>query len=195
MALKLVSSFSARFSEVLLGYPSWYTKQLVRRLGLSKQTISAYKNGTRKPKTPTIRAIAKELDVSETWLLGYDVPENDVSDLIRSSPEDYNFNEINRLMRADPDTLDEVQRQAVDQKRHEDELEETTMGFFNGYKVRKLNEDEYRFLYNYRKLNDDGKEFIRKTMEMILGNPDYTRKAKNEDKEENESKNEKSEHE
>lgn len=177
MALKLVSSFSARFSETLLAYPSWYTKQFARRLGLSKQTISAYKNGTRKPKTPTIKAIAKELDVSETWLLGYDVPENDVSDLIRSSPEDYNFQEINRLMRADPDTLDEVQRQAVNQKRHEDELDETTSGFFNGYKVSRLNEDEYRFLYNYRKLNDEGKKFISKTMEMVRGNPDYTKKA------------------
>lgn len=172
MALKLVSSFSARFSKALLDYPSWYTKQLAKRLGLSKQTISAYKNGTRKPKTPTIRAIAKELDVSETWLLGYDVPENDVSDLIRSSPEDYNLQELYRLERADPGTLDEVQRQAVDQKRRADELDETT---FNGYKSRQLNQDEYRFLYNYRKLNDDGKEFIRKTMEMILGNSNYTK--------------------
>lgn len=173
MALKLVSSFPARFSEAL-GDSS--NSLFALSLGLSKQTISAYKNGTRKPKSPTIKAIAKELNVSETWLLGYDVPKNDVSDLVRSSPEDYNFDEIQRLMRADPDSLDEVQRQAVEinqklSKRHKFSI----MDLLNP----PVMDDENILLSNYRTLNDEGKEFIRKTMEMVLGNPDYTKKSEN----------------
>mgnify|MGYP000912380582 FL=1 len=96
-------------------------------MGLSKQTISAYKNGTRKLKASTIKAIAQELKVSETWLLGYDVPKNDVSGLIRFSPEDYNSNELDRLMRADPDTLDGVQRQAVEKYSKQEYI--TALGF------------------------------------------------------------------
>ncbi len=43
-------------------------------LGLSKQIISAYVNGARKPKQLMFSEIAKKLNVSEAWLMGYDVP-------------------------------------------------------------------------------------------------------------------------
>ncbi len=43
-------------------------------LGVSKQTISAWKNGTRSPKASTITKIAKYYDCSEEWLYGWDMP-------------------------------------------------------------------------------------------------------------------------
>jgi transcriptional regulator with XRE-family HTH domain len=177
MALKLVSSFSERFSEALGDSSSSY---FALCLGLSKQTISAYKNGTRKPKSPTIKEIARELNVSETWLLGYDVPKNDVSDLVRPLPENYTILEIQRLMNADPDTLNEVQRQAV--------MHQKTC---RGYKSRFYDPayDEELLMLRYRALNDEGKAFICKTMEVVYGNHDYVASSND-----NFRNNEKSEH-
>ena len=47
---------------------------LARKLGLSRQTLSAYITGTRTPKAPTLRALAQALRVSEAWMSGQDVP-------------------------------------------------------------------------------------------------------------------------
>ena len=47
---------------------------LARKLGLSRQTLSAYLTGSRTPKAPTLRALAQALRVSEAWLSGQDVP-------------------------------------------------------------------------------------------------------------------------
>lgn len=48
--------------------------ELAERSGLSKARISQYLNGIYTPKSKGIYAIAKALNVSETWLMGYDVP-------------------------------------------------------------------------------------------------------------------------
>ena len=42
-------------------------------LGISKQAISAWQNGTRTPKQPTIATIAQYFNVCIPWLMGYDV--------------------------------------------------------------------------------------------------------------------------
>lgn len=41
--------------------------------GIPKSSISYYMNGSYEPKSERIYLIAKALDVSEAWLLGYDV--------------------------------------------------------------------------------------------------------------------------
>lgn len=43
-------------------------------LGVSKQTISAWRNGTRSPKRSMIIQIAKHYNVTEEWLMGWDLP-------------------------------------------------------------------------------------------------------------------------
>ena len=47
---------------------------LVEKTGIGKSSISTYIAGDYEPKQKNIYKIAKALDVSETWLLGYDVP-------------------------------------------------------------------------------------------------------------------------
>jgi len=47
---------------------------LVEKTGLGKSAISQYFSGKYEPKQKGIYLIAKALDVSESWLMGYDVP-------------------------------------------------------------------------------------------------------------------------
>lgn len=47
---------------------------LVESTGIPKGTMSYYMSGKTEPKADRLHAIAKVLDVSEAWLLGYDVP-------------------------------------------------------------------------------------------------------------------------
>lgn len=47
---------------------------LVEKADVPKSAISFYLAGKSKPKADRLYKIAQALDVSETWLLGYDVP-------------------------------------------------------------------------------------------------------------------------
>lgn len=47
---------------------------LVRETGINRSAISRYLSGEYEPKNKPIYELAKALDVSDQWLLGYDVP-------------------------------------------------------------------------------------------------------------------------
>lgn len=47
---------------------------LCERTGIPKSMLSYYLNGKTKPKADRLHIIAQALDVSEAWLLGFDVP-------------------------------------------------------------------------------------------------------------------------
>lgn len=47
---------------------------LVRETGLDRGSISSYLSGKYEPKQKAIHKLSKALDVSEAWLLGYEVP-------------------------------------------------------------------------------------------------------------------------
>ena len=47
---------------------------LVERTGIPKGTLSYYLSGKTEPKSDRVYLLAQVLDVSEAWLLGYDVP-------------------------------------------------------------------------------------------------------------------------
>ena len=47
---------------------------LVDKTGIPKGTISYYLSGKTEPKADRLYIIAQALDISEAWLLGYDVP-------------------------------------------------------------------------------------------------------------------------
>lgn len=47
---------------------------MVEKTGIPKGTISYYMSGKTEPKADRLYLIAQALDVSEAWLLGYDVP-------------------------------------------------------------------------------------------------------------------------
>lgn len=71
MGLELKSSFPERL-KLALGEMT--STELAKKIGLSKQTISSYLTGVRNPKLPVVKSIAEALEVSEMWLMGYDVP-------------------------------------------------------------------------------------------------------------------------
>ncbi|MEI8200512.1 MAG: helix-turn-helix domain-containing protein [Eubacteriales bacterium] len=73
MSLILTSSFAERLKEAL---ENTTTTEFAEAVGVSKQTISAYTTGVRKPKAPTIKVMADILKVNAAWLLGYDVAKN-----------------------------------------------------------------------------------------------------------------------
>lgn len=50
--------------------------ELSEKTGIPKAAISQYMSGYTKPKSDRIYSIAKALDVSEAWLMGYNVPMN-----------------------------------------------------------------------------------------------------------------------
>lgn len=70
MGLIQNSSFAERL-KLALG--TMTSTELATKIGLSKQAISTYLTGTRTPKLPVVKSLAIALDVSEMWLMGYDV--------------------------------------------------------------------------------------------------------------------------
>ena len=54
----------------------WGKKQadLVRETGLDRGSVSSYLSGKYEPKQKAIYKMARALNVSESWLMGYDVP-------------------------------------------------------------------------------------------------------------------------
>lgn len=68
--MKLVSNFNDRFKEA---FKDRSVTEFANEIGVSKQSVSAYLNGSRKPKKIVAEAIARQLNVSPAWLLGYDV--------------------------------------------------------------------------------------------------------------------------
>lgn len=84
--MKLVSNFNERFKEA---FGDRNLTEFANSIGVSKQTISAYINGKRKPKAIVSAEIAKKLNVSPAWLLGFDVPkELEINDSPEASESD-----------------------------------------------------------------------------------------------------------
>lgn len=68
---------TAKFADRLYSamiYRGMTQVDLVKRTGISKSCISQYLSGNFNPKSQNIYSIAKVLDVSEQYLMGFDVP-------------------------------------------------------------------------------------------------------------------------
>lgn len=78
--------------------------ELCRRTGIPKGTISYYLSGKSAPKSDRVSIISKALDISEAWLLGYDVP------MTRSEEQKKNDDLVKVIaqLRADPEFFDLV---------------------------------------------------------------------------------------
>lgn len=94
--------------------------ELVRRTGINKGALSSYISGRYIPKQRAIYALASALDVSEPWLMGYDVPKNRVEDSNTSlSPNEKNLLDIYRdLDDKGQHTVDTVARMELDRVKH-----------------------------------------------------------------------------
>lgn len=91
---------------------------MVERTGIPKGTLSYYMSGKTEPKADRVYIIAKALDISEAWLLGFDVPmyrtdgqkKNDqLAELIvKMRTNDAYFNLVAMLADVDDERLDLV---------------------------------------------------------------------------------------
>lgn len=93
---------------------------LVRKTGINRSAISRYLSGEYEPKNKPIYEIARALDVSEQWLMGYEVPmertkiqkNNDaLTDIVVRLRKDANFRSVvNSLNDLDADKLAWIQQ-------------------------------------------------------------------------------------
>lgn len=77
---------------------------LVQGTGVNKSTISRYLRGEREPKQTALLNLARVLNVSEAWLLGFDVP------MERTSEQKKNDDlvKIVGMLRKNPDLFEMV---------------------------------------------------------------------------------------
>ncbi len=62
-----------RFEE-LMEYFGIDQKDIIKKTGIPKSSMSMYVSGKRNPRQDKLSLIADAYGVSETWLMGYDVP-------------------------------------------------------------------------------------------------------------------------
>ena len=85
--MKLISNFGERLG-LALNLRNIKATELSELTGINKSTISQYLAKEYEPKRNRIELFAKVLNVSETWLIGYDVP-MEVNEQADSIIEDY----------------------------------------------------------------------------------------------------------
>lgn len=94
---------------------------LVRETGLDRGSISSYLSGKYEPKQKAIYKLARALDVSEAWLLGYDVPMSRTDDQKKNDQ----LAQLVAYMRKDPaffDVVEKLSRVAPEQRESIDRL-------------------------------------------------------------------------
>ena len=74
---------------------------IAAELGVSKQTISAWRSGFRSPKKPMLIKIAELYHVSIEWLMGFDVEKVYSSPVPIVVPNNELFNKVVRFMSPD----------------------------------------------------------------------------------------------
>lgn len=95
---QLTSTFRDRLGFLCesIGLPD---SEIAKGMDVSKQTLSAWRCGTRSPKRPTIESIARYFGVNVDWLLGFDVPMNGTNcENKKLTPEDELNNELISLL-------------------------------------------------------------------------------------------------
>lgn len=78
--------------------------ELCERSGVPKSAVSYYLAGKSKPKADRLYIISKALDVSEAWLMGYDVP----MDRAEKQKKVDQLAELIDKLRSDPDFFEAV---------------------------------------------------------------------------------------
>lgn len=69
----LIESFCSRLNKIM-NYRNIKPIELSEKTNIDKSKISSYMSGRYKPKQDGVYLLAKALNVSEAWLMGYDVP-------------------------------------------------------------------------------------------------------------------------
>ena len=90
--MKLISDFAERL-RIALDFRNMKATELSALTGINKSTISQYLSKEYEPKRDRLELFAKTLNVSEAWLIGYDVPMEISSSNNDSLIEEYELND------------------------------------------------------------------------------------------------------
>jgi len=90
--MKLISDFAERL-RIALDFRNIKATELSALTGINKSTISQYLSKEYEPKRDRLELFAKTLNVSEAWLIGYDVPMEISSSNNDSLIEEYELND------------------------------------------------------------------------------------------------------
>jgi transcriptional regulator with XRE-family HTH domain len=114
-----VASISSRLREAM-NIRNKKQVDLVRETGINRSAISRYLSGEYEPKNKPVYELAKALDVSDQWLLGYDVPmerpkaqkNNDaIADIVVRLRTDENFLlAVKKIYMLEPEKLESLLR-------------------------------------------------------------------------------------
>ena len=72
-----MTTFAERLTDAMTRYDI-SIRELSRRTGIYPGDISHYRKGDYEPKREKIYLLSKALDVSPAWLMGFDIPENQI---------------------------------------------------------------------------------------------------------------------
>lgn len=107
MTHQLKSTLKDRLRQALLE-ADMKPIELSEKTGIPKSMISYYLNGKTKPKADRIYNICKVLNVSEAWLLGYDVPKNKTAEQKKNDE----LVQVIAKLRKDPEFFEVVSKLA-----------------------------------------------------------------------------------
>lgn len=92
-----VESCGQRISEALK-YRNMKQADLCKLAKVPKSSLSLYLSGAYEPKQDRIYDMARVLNISEAWLMGYDVPMERQDPKKKQSPEEIELNEGEKLL-------------------------------------------------------------------------------------------------
>jgi transcriptional regulator with XRE-family HTH domain len=92
-----VESCGQRISEALK-YRNMKQADLCKLAKVPKSSLSLYLSGAYEPKQDRIYDMARVLNVSEAWLMGYDVPMERQDPKKKQSPEEIELNEGEKML-------------------------------------------------------------------------------------------------
>lgn len=107
-----MTTFAKRLEEALC-IRNIKPAELSRLTGLTEGQISAYRKGTYKAKQDGIYKIAKALNVSEAWLMGYEANIERTPDNLRTSDFGYKISPAEKDLLSDFRLLNEAGQNAA----------------------------------------------------------------------------------
>lgn len=144
-----MKSISERMKEAL-ELRNMKQADLVEATGIGKSSISTYLSGDYEPKQRNIYKIAKALDVSEPWLMGYDVPmERQLGD----------SQLLDAYLKSVPDCRDELTKSLINSR------------LTNGIDFEPV---DIELLAEFKKLNNTGKKEAVNRVTELTYIPQYT---------------------
>ena len=145
--------------------------ELCLRTGIPKSAMSQYVSGAFIPKQDRTYLIAQALDISESWLMGYDVPmekikiEPEVIEAIKNLNTDIKLSEIPLVKISEkPLTLKKIENRDLKNFDYK-KFAESYKKFMEAFRPEIL---EY-----YNQLNDEGKREATKRVKELTYLPDY----------------------